>query len=109
MPKCFNALIKEESSGGVIVRGAELAWMEIFGTQYPVASHPKLSHLPGSDRMRLNPELPPAPIASTPFRAPPIGFIAWPAVQFAMMATAERHGEFVADLDPETSGLRKAQ
>ena len=28
---------------------------------------------------------------------------------FAMMATAERHGEFVADLEAETSGLRKPQ
>jgi hypothetical protein len=25
-----------------------------------------------------------------------------------MMATAERHGEFVADLEAETAGLRKA-
>jgi len=58
--------------------------------------------------MRLNPELPRGADRVDTFSAPPIGFIAG-AVQFAMMATAERHGEFVADLDPETSGLRKAQ
>ncbi len=40
--------------------------------------------------------------------APPFRFIA-AAVHFAMMAAAQRHGEFVADLAPERRGLREAQ
>jgi hypothetical protein len=39
---------------------------------------------------------------------PPAGFVAG-AVQLAMMSTAERYGELVADFEPERSGLRKPQ
>ena len=39
---------------------------------------------------------------------PPAGFVSG-AVQLAMMSTAERHGELVADLEAETAGLREAQ
>ena len=41
-------------------------------------------------------------------RRPPLRFVA-SAVQFAMMATAQRHGEFVADLEAKTSGLGESQ
>ena len=37
---------------------------------------------------------------------PPRDFVAM-AMQVAMMFTAQRHGEFVADLASERSGLRK--
>jgi hypothetical protein len=40
--------------------------------------------------------------------APPLSFIAV-AVKFAMMPTAERDGELVADLASKRSGLGKAQ
>ena len=40
--------------------------------------------------------------------APPCHFIA-AAVHFAMMAAAQRHGEFVADPAPERARLREAQ
>ena len=43
----------------------------------------------------------------TGFR-PPVRFLAG-AVQFAMMCPAQRDGEFVADLEAETAGLRKPQ
>jgi hypothetical protein len=39
---------------------------------------------------------------------PPCRFVAT-AMDFAMMAAAERHGEFVADLSPERPMLGKAQ
>src|SRR5580698_6198842 len=39
--------------------------------------------------------------------APPFGFIAM-AVEFAVMSTAERHGELVADLATERPALGKA-
>jgi hypothetical protein len=58
--------------------------------------------------VRLNPELAGDTEGVDACRSPPTGFIA-SAMQFAMMATAERYGEFVADLEAETSGLRKAQ
>ena len=41
-------------------------------------------------------------------RRPPLRFVA-SAVQFAMMATAQRHGEFVADLEAKSSGLGESQ
>jgi hypothetical protein len=59
------------------------------------------------NRVRLGPELPRGTHPIDSFCAPPIGFVAG-AVQFAMMATAQRYGEFVADLEAETAGLRKA-
>ena len=43
----------------------------------------------------------------TGFR-PPVRFLAG-AVQFAMVCPAQRDGEFVADLEAETAGLRKPQ
>ena len=56
--------------------------------------------------MRLSPELPRGTDCIDTFCAPPAGFIAG-AVQLAMMATAQRHGEFVAHLEADASSLRK--
>ena len=41
-------------------------------------------------------------------RRPPLRFVA-SAVQFAMMSTAERYGEFIADLEAKSSGLGETQ
>jgi len=58
-----------------------------------VAREPKRS----CDSVRIEPEF-----------LPPPGFITVP-MQLAMMSPAERHGEFVADLTTECTGLREAQ
>ena len=61
-----------------------------------------------SERMGLNPELPRGTHRIDTLCGPPVFFIAG-AVQFAMMATAERYGEFVADFKTQSSGLGKPQ
>jgi hypothetical protein len=62
----------------------------------------------GSNRVGLGPKFARDANRVDACGGPPSGFIAG-AVGFAMMSTAERHGEFVADLEAETSGLRKPQ
>jgi hypothetical protein len=46
------------------------------------------------------------PIASTPVVVPPSGFVTG-TVQFAMMATAPQHGEFVTDLGRDLAAAEK--
>jgi hypothetical protein len=58
--------------------------------------------------VHLNPKRPRGSHRVDTLCAPPNAFVTG-AMQFAMMSTAESHGEFVADLEAETSGLRKAQ
>ena len=58
--------------------------------------------------MRFSPELSRSVERVNASRRPPLGFVAG-AMQFAMMATAQRHGEFVADLEAKSAGLGEAQ
>jgi hypothetical protein len=57
--------------------------------------------------MGLSPKFPCGADRIDTLCAPPVGFIAGP-VQFAMMAAAQGHAEFVADLEAQTAGLCKA-
>ena len=69
---------------------------------------PAINICRGSDRMCFSPKFSRSVERINASRRPPLGFVAG-AVQFAMMATAQRHGEFIADLEAKSSGLGETQ
>jgi hypothetical protein len=58
--------------------------------------------------MRLQPQAPGSDGRINASIFPPCGFIAT-AMRLAMMASAQRHGELIADLSAERAMLREAQ